>query len=388
LIAPVALVPSSPDRKRKGGRFVERVECVVVGAGAIGLSVARALALRGRETVVLEREGAFGTATSSRNSEVIHAGIYYAPGSLKARHCVAGKHMLYDYCQRMGIGHSRLGKLIVACAEDEIAVLHELKSRAGRNGVDDLRLLGRDEARALEPELECVAALLSPSTGIVDSHGLMLSLLGEIEGAGGALALRSEVTGVAAGDNGFSLTVGAGDDGFELGCRLLVNAAGLQATRLAQGFRGYDRAHVPPFHMLKGNYFSLAGRAPFSRLIYPVPVPGGAGTHITLDLGGQARFGPDTEPVDHIDYTVDPRRADSFYAAVRRYWPGLKDGTLAADYAGIRPRLGQLGDAWDFVLQGPETHGLTGLVQLYGIESPGLTACLAIGEAVADMLGA
>ena len=368
--------------------MADAIECVVVGAGVVGLAVARRLARDGREVVVLEAEGGIGCGTSSRNSEVIHAGIYYAPGSLKGRLCVAGKLALYDYCRSHGVPHKRLGKLIVATTEAEIATLADLKARAAGNGVGDLVYLDDAEARRLEPELHCVRALLSPSTGIVDSHALMLAYQGDAEDHGAALAFRSPLLAARVTNHGFRLGVGDGAGGLnEVDCAVLVNSAGLQALDVAHRIDGLPPARIPPGHYLKGNYFTLPGRPPFSRLIYPVPVPGGAGTHVTIDLGGQVRFGPDTQPIDRLDYDVDPRRADSFYAAVRRYFPRLRDGALQPGYAGIRPRLGaDARDAWDFVIQGPAEHGVPGLVNLFGIESPGLTASLAIADAVARAL--
>jgi L-2-hydroxyglutarate oxidase LhgO len=368
--------------------MADAVECVVVGAGVVGLATARRLALDGREVVVLEAEGGIGTGTSSRNSEVIHAGIYYEPGSLKGRLCVAGKLALYDYCSSRGVPHRRLGKLIVATTEAEVPTLAELKARAAGNGVLDLEDMDGRDARLLEPELRCVRALLSPSTGIVDSHALMLAYQGEAEDRGAAFAFRSPLLAARATRHGFRLAVGDGTGGrSEIDCAVLINSAGLQALAVARRIEGLPPTQIPPSHFLKGNYFTLAGRPPFARLIYPVPVPGGAGTHVTIDLAGQVRFGPDTQPVETLDYAVDPARADSFYAAIRRYYPGLRDGALQPGYAGIRPRLGtDARAARDFLIQGPAEHGVPGLVNLFGIESPGLTASLAIAEAVAHAL--
>lgn len=367
--------------------MVERVESVVVGAGVIGLAVARRLALSGQEVLLLEAARAIGTETSSRNSEVIHAGIYYTPGSLKARLSVRGRHLLYEYCASHGIAHRRTGKLIVATRSAEEPVLEQLAAQAAANGARDLRPLSGAEAIALEPALACTAALLSPSTGILDSHGLMLSLLGEAEDHGAALALQSPLLAVEPAPDGFRLTVDQADGGtMPLSCRRLVNAAGHGALPLARRIAGLAPEQIPAGHLLKGNYFSLSGKAPFRHLIYPVPVPGGAGTHLTLDLAGQARFGPDTEPVESFDYRVDPARAASFYGAIRRYYPGLKDDALAPAYAGIRPKIGKNGAMADFIIAGPESHGLAGLVNLFGIESPGLTASLAIAEEVAARL--
>lgn len=363
------------------------VDCVVIGAGVVGLAVARELALAGREVLVLEAQDAIGTGTSSRNSEVIHAGIYYPQGSLKARWCVEGKALLYAYCQERGIDHQRCGKLIVATSEAQRTKLQDIARHAAANGVGDLVLLSREEARALEPALECVAALHSPSTGIVDSHGLMLSLQGDLENAGGMVVFNSPLVAARCQDGGILLRT---DDGTELQASTVVNAAGLWAPDLARKFEGADLAQLPVAHYAKGNYFTLGGRAPFKHLIYPVPEVGGLGVHLTLDLGGQAKFGPDVQWVASADdLVVDPTRGEAFYAAVRRYWPALQDGALAAGYAGIRPKISGPGqpDA-DFVLQGPEVHAVPGLFHLLGIESPGLTSCVAIAKAVKQAVGA
>ena len=365
----------------------DKVDCVVVGGGVVGLAVARALALDGREVLVLEAASAIGTQTSSRNSEVIHAGIYYPQGSLKARLCVQGKAMLYDYCGEHGLPHRRCGKLIVATSPGQQAQLEDIRQRAAANGVDDLQWLTQGEARALEPELECVAALLSPSTGIVDSHALMLALLGDLENAGGLLALNSPLANAQCAQDAIYLEA---KDGTRISARTVVNAAGLHAPDLARSFAGLDPALVPQAAYAKGNYFTLSGRAPFSHLIYPVPEAAGLGVHLTLDLGGQAKFGPDVQWVDGPDdLVVDASRGQVFYAEVRKYWPGLRDGALAAGYAGIRPKIhGSQEPAADFLIQGPRQHGVAGLVNLFGIESPGLTSALAIGAHVAEMLRA
>ncbi|MDO5624289.1 MAG: NAD(P)/FAD-dependent oxidoreductase [Pseudomonadota bacterium] len=364
---------------------METLDTVVVGAGVVGLAVARALALAGREVVVLEAEGAFGTQTSARSSEVIHAGIYYPPGSLKARLCVQGRQMLYAYCAARGVAHQRLGKLIVATRAAQVDALHAIAERAQANGVHDLRLLTRAEALALEPALACEAALLSPSTGIVDSHALMLALLGDMENAGGMLVLKTCVDRVRAESSVIELTMA---DGTALACRQLVNAAGLHAVALAARIDGLAPQHVPRAFFAKGSYFTLSGRAPFARLVYPVPEPGGLGVHLTLDMGGQARFGPDVQWVDSADdLPVDPARGDAFYAEVRQYWPDLPDGALQADYAGMRPKISGPGQpAADFGVQGPREHGVPGLVNLFGIESPGLTSCLALADEVVGAL--
>ena len=364
----------------------DSVECVVIGAGVVGLAIARELALAGREVLILERHGAIGTETSSRNSEVVHAGLHYPAGSLKASSCVRGRNLLYAYCERHGVPYRRCGKLIVATNETQLDDLERIRADANRNGVDDLVELDRAAARRLEPALECVGALLSPSTGIVDTHALMLALLGEAERCGAALALHSPVLRLTVVDDGIRLECGH-DGEAHLVARWVVNAAGLGAIALAAGTQGLAAAHVPKAFLAKGSYFSLSGRAPFSRLIYPVPEPGGLGVHLTLDLGGQARFGPDVEWVETIDYAVDPARAAGFHAEIRKYWPGLPDGQLAPAYSGVRPKIVGPGEpAADFRIDGLETHGIAGLVNLFGIESPGLTATLAIAEYVAHKI--
>jgi len=364
----------------------EQVDCVVIGAGVIGLAIARALALAGREPIVLEAAAAVGTETSSRNSEVIHAGIYYPTASLKARLCVAGKQALYRYCQARHIPHRACGKLIVATESAQLATLERLRTQAAANGVTDLVWLDADQVRALEPMIRCVAALQSPSSGIIDSHALMLALQGDAENAGAIVVLRSPVTAGAVTPAGIELDVG-GTDPLRLQANTVINCAGLHAQKLARGLRGFPAAQIPPCHYAKGNYYVLAGRAPFNRLIYPVPEQAGLGVHVTLDLGNQARFGPDVEWVETIDYSVDLQRAERFYAAVRRYWPELADGALQPGYAGVRPKLQGPGEKpRDFLIQGPAVHGITGLVNLFGIESPGLTACLAIADYVVASL--
>ena len=363
---------------------MDQVECVVIGAGVVGLAVARALALAGREVMVLEAASGIGTGISSRNSEVIHAGIYYATGTLKARLCVQGRALLYDYCAGRGVGFARCGKLLVATEASQLPQLQGIVAQAARNGVDDLALLDAAQARALEPQLSCLAAIHSPSTGIVDSHGLMLALQGDIEHAGGMVVLNSALARATCASAGIELLM---RDGTRLRARRVVNAAGLQAPALARCFDGLDSRHVPPACFAKGNYFTLSGRAPFTRLIYPVPQAAGLGVHLTLDLGGQAKFGPDVQWVDSADdLTVDPRRGEGFYAEVRKYWPGLPDGALVPGYAGIRPKIhAPQQPACDFLIQGPREHGVPGLVNLFGIESPGLTSSLAIAEHVLKM---
>ena len=363
---------------------MDRVDCVVVGAGVVGLAIGRALAVAGREVLMLEAERMIGTGTSSRNSEVIHAGIYYPPGSLKARLCVEGRRMLYAYCAERGIGHRKLGKFIVGTQPAHEAKLAGILAHARGNGVENIDWITPRDALAAEPALRCVAALHSRETGIVDSHGLMLALQGDLENAGGLVAFDAPLARATRDAAGWTVATG-GAEPFTLGCDWLVNAAGLQAQQVAAAIEPLPPQHIPARVLARGCYFALPGRAPFSRLIYPVPVDGGLGVHLTLDLGGQAKFGPDVEWIDSIDYTVDPHRADGFYAEIREYWPALPDGALQPAYAGIRPKLSGPGEpAADFRIDGPQAHGVAGLVNLFGIESPGLTASLAIGAMVAD----
>jgi L-2-hydroxyglutarate oxidase LhgO len=366
---------------------MDRVECVVIGAGVIGLAVARRLAQSGREVIILEAAEGIGTVTSSRNSEVIHAGIYYAAGSLMARMCVSGRRALYEYCHDHGIPHRNCGKLIVATTPAETLRLEAIRARAEANGVSDLQTLSGDDARALEPALNCDAALLSPSTGIIDSHAFMLALRGDAEDAGAACAFHSPLLRVRAVAGRIELDVG-GSAPTTLECRLLVNAAGLDAPAIARGIDSMPIEMIPPTYLAKGSYFSCSARAPFSRLIYPVPEPGGLGVHLTLDMAGQARFGPDVEWVESIDYAVDPARAERFYPAIRRYWPTLPDGALMPSYSGMRPKIVPPAVAvQDFLIQGPHDHGVDGLINLFGIESPGLTSSLAIADHVGELAG-
>ena len=363
---------------------MDRVDAVVIGAGLVGLAVARALATAGREVVILESEDAIGTHTSSRNSEVIHAGIYYPQGSLKARACVQGRQRLYAYCAERGVPHRRCGKLIVATDAAQREELEGIRQRAHANGVTDVVRVSPAQACAMEPELHCVSALHSPSTGIIDSHALMLAYLGDAERAGAMLALKSPLAKGVVRTGGIELHVAGAEP---ILAAQVVNSAGLRAPSLARCIDGYPAELAPPELYAKGNYYSLAKRPPFSRLVYPVPEPGGLGVHVTLDLGGRVRFGPDVEWVDRIDYTVDPRRAERFYAAIWRYWPGLPDGALEPDFAGIRPKIsGKDAPAADFLVQGPRAHGVPGLVNLFGIESPGLTASLPLADAVLGQL--
>lgn len=387
---------------------MDRVDCIVIGAGVVGLACARAIAQAGLDVVIVECETAFGTGVSSRSSEVIHAGLYHPTGSRKALWCVHGARLLYDYCAQRGIAHRRCGKLLVATRDADVAALQALHAQGVANGVGGLQWLSRAQAQVLEPDLACVAALLSPVSGIVDSRGLMTALLGDAERAGAVLAVSSEVVGAARRGNVWRVRARAGgaDRGarasaavdVEIEARWIINAAGLDAQAVAASIDGFPAAAIPPRHLARGHYFSLAGRAPFSHLIYPVPVDGGLGVHLTLDLGGQARFGPDVEWIDattaaptrgrDLDQAVDIHRAGAFSAAVRRYWPGLPDGALVPAYSGIRPKLSGPGrPAADFRVDGPADHGCAGLVNLFGIESPGLTAAMAIAESVSSLLG-
>src|SRR6476660_3514996 len=364
---------------------MDKVECVVAGAGVIGLAVARRLAQAGREVIVLEAAEGIGTATSSRSSEVIHAGIYYPAGSLMARMCISGKRALYQYCSDHGIPHRNCGKLIVATTANEAAKLQSIRAHAEANGVLDLQTLSGDAARALEPALACDAALLSPSTGIIDSHAFMLALRGEAEDAGAAFAFHTPLLRARATGAGIELDAG-GSAPISLECRLLVNAAGLGATAVARSMEGMPIELIPPAYLAKGNYFACNAKAPFSHLIYPVPEPGGLGVHLTLDTAGQARFGPDVEWIETINYEVDPSRAERFYPAIRKYWPPLPDVALMPSYSGIRPKIVPPAVATqDFLMQGARDHGVAGLVNLFGIESPGLTSSLAIADHVAEL---
>ncbi len=370
--------------------MTDKIDCLVIGAGVVGLAIARAMALKGRDVIVVEAEPAIGTVTSARNSEVIHAGLYYPPGSLKGRLCVHGNAQLYDYAERHGVEHQRCGKLVVATSESEVAILKDVAGKAAANGCTTLDWLDGAAAHALEPELTCLAALSSPTTGILDSHGFMLSLQGELAALGGWVALSSPVVGGEALGGGILMQVG-GAQPMEVECTSVINCAGLDAQKVAGLLKGLAPSHIPKRHLCKGNYFSLTGKAPFSRLVYPVPGAVSLGCHYTRDLGGQGRFGPDAEwiadDVNAIDYTVDPARGDAFYAEIRRYWPGLADGALSPAYSGMRPKLQAPGEAaQDFAIHGPSVHGVSGLVNLFGIESPGLTASLAIGAYVADMV--
>jgi len=363
---------------------MESIETVVAGAGAVGLAVARALARSGREVLVLEAESAIGTATSSRNSEVIHAGIYYPPNYLKTRLCVEGRVALYRYCEEKGVEHRRIGKLILAAHDEEIPRLREMQCQAAGNGVD-LEWLDAGAAAELEPQVRCAAALFSPETGILDSHSLMLAMQGDLEAEGGMVVLNSPVTKISRSGSFFELEVG--QDGDRLACEFFVNSAGLGAQALASRMAFLSPDHIPEGRLVKGHYFYLSGPAPFRHLVYPLPVREGLGIHVTLDIAGQVRFGPDAVLVDRIDYDFDESRAPAFVEVIQTYYPGIRSRELRPGYTGIRPQLaGPGGLKQDFVIQGPPDHGLRGLVNLFGIESPGLTAVLAIGDYVVSLL--
>lgn len=365
---------------------MDKVESIVIGAGVIGLAVARELARRGQEVIILEAAESIGSVTTARNSCVIHAGIYYKHGSAKAQHCVTGRDMLYAYLRERGLPFKQCGKVIVAAHEGQTDKLHDIQRRAAANGVHDLQWLTAAQLVETEPEVHGVAGLFSPSTGILDVHEYIHSLLGEAEALGAVLALRCPVTGLAIADPGFVVQIG-GDAPFEIACRHLVNAAGLKGQQIASFLSGLRPSSIPPRYLAKGNYFSLSGRQPFRHLVYPVPEPGGLGVHATLDLASKTRFGPDVEWVETENYDVNPARAEQFYSAIRTYWPDLPDGALQPDYSGIRPKLVARGQPdGDFVIQGCAEHGLSGLVNLYGIESPGLTASLSIAATVASQL--
>lgn len=366
--------------------MTDRVDCIVIGAGVVGLAVARAVALTGREVVILEKADIIGSETSSRHSEVIHAGIYYAQDSLKARFCVDGKHAMYDFCDAHGVSYNRCGKIIVATDEAQLPELERLKANAAANGVGDLEWMTPADVTEMEPAVFCVGALLSPSTGILDSHSYMLALQGDAEEAGAMIAYMTPVIGGKVVNDGIRLDCG-GAAPMSLTADLVINSAGLWAQSVAATIEGVPRDSVPPTYYCKGNYYTLSGKPPFRRPIYPVPEKAGLGVHVTVDLGGQVRFGPDVEWVDSIDYDVDPARADKFYAAIRKYYPALKDGAIQPGYSGIRPKI-QAPDeaARDFLIQGPDDHGVPGLINLYGIESPGMTSSLAIANYVKKLI--
>lgn len=365
---------------------MDDVECIVIGAGVIGLAAARALARAGREVFILERERHFGMHTSSRNSEVIHAGIHYEPDSLKARLCVRGRELLYRYCAVRGIAHRRCGKLTVAATPEQVATLEKIEANARASGVYDLEWWDESQARRAEPQLKCVCALASPSTGIVDSHGLMQSLLADAEAGGAHLAYGSQVCGMRPTPAGVEVAINQ-QTAAVVRARVVVNCAGLEAEQVARGIEGFPPQHIPRVSFAKGSYFALSGASPFSRLIYPAPREGGhLGIHMTLDLAGAARFGPDTQWVDSIDYTVDPQRVGLFAEVIRQYWPGVDESRLHPAYAGIRPKVSGPGEATrDFYISAPRAHGVAGIVNLFGMESPGLTASLALGDYIAGL---
>ena len=360
------------------------MQVLVVGAGVVGLGIARAVALAGHEVIVAEAESAIGTVTSSRHSEVIHAGLYYPTNSLRALHCPRSRRMLYDYCATRGVPHRKTGKIVVATNDNELKRLDDIYKQAQINGCENLALIDAAAVKKLEPEVFCVGAMNSPETGIIDSHSYMLALRGEIEDHGGMIALNTRIERLVQVPSGWEIHFG---DGETIVVDAVVNSAGLGAQKLARATEGYPQARVPRLALAKGNYFSYAGRPVFKRLVYPTPVPGGLGTHVVLDLGGRMRFGPDVEWIEHENYDVDPGRAAAFYGSIRKYWPGLPDNSLIPDYAGIRPKISAQGEPQkDFIIDAPKHHGVPRLVMLFGIESPGLTSSLSIGEDVANYL--
>ena len=366
--------------------MADQLDCVVVGAGVVGLAIGRALANAGREVVVLEAEPEIGMHTSSRNSEVIHAGIYYEEGSLKATLCVQGREMLYDYCEARHIPHKRIGKLIVASHENELARLDAIRAKAEKNGVRNLQQIGKAEIREREPAIAAEAALFSPSTGIIDSHALMLALQADIEACGGVVLMHSKVASARVSNDGFGLSLEDSEETFR--CTTLINSAGLFAGKLANRIDGLEDKYVPTTHLAIGHYFAYQGKSPFNHLVYPLPIDGGLGVHATNDMGGAARFGPDVEWINDVDYAFEESRRDEFVKSIRRYFPDLDETKLTPAYTGIRPKLSGPGEsARDFVIQGASAHGIPGLVNLFGIESPGLTACLAIGDYVGRAAG-
>jgi len=366
---------------------MEKADCVVVGAGVIGLAVARALALAGREVLVLEAHDCIGSEISSRNSEVIHAGIYYPAGSLKAKFCVQGRKQLYNYCEEHHVPFKRCGKLIIATDEQQQSNLQPMLEKARNNGVDDIVCLDKNEMQRREPQVKCVSALWSPSTGLIDSHGYMLALQADLENAGGIIIFNTRVTAGSGTNRSPELAVTSSGSSFRLTANTVVNCAGLGGDKLAHAIDGIKRQTLPVYHYAKGNYFTYSGKSPFTSLIYPLPNEYGLGIHATHDMAGNLRFGPDVEWIDEIDYEVDPRRSGMFYEAIRSYWPDLMDKTLLPAYAGIRPKLNRLGSpAADFAIQDETEHGVAGLINLFGIESPGLTSSLALADHVSEML--
>jgi len=367
---------------------MEKADCVVVGAGVVGLAVARALAIAGREVIVLESQDCIGSGISPRNSEVIHAGIYYASGSLKALLCVKGRQQLYRYCEERHVPFKRCGKFIVATDEQQQSKLQDILQKARGNGVDDMQLLGQAQVQCREPQIQCVSALWSPSTGVIDSHRYMLALQADLENSGGVVVFNTAVVSGSATTDALLLELQSGDSAFELAATTVVNCAGLGSDRLAHAIDGIRQETLPTYSYAKGNYFSYAGKSPFSSLIYPVPNDYGLGVHVTHDIGGNLRFGPDVEWVDELDYEVDPQRGEGFYEAIRSYWPDLPDNSLRPAYAGIRPKISGKGSAAaDFVIQDERAHGVSGLINLFGIESPGLTSSLALADHVSGIAG-
>ncbi|HXF17849.1 MAG TPA: NAD(P)/FAD-dependent oxidoreductase [Burkholderiales bacterium] len=366
--------------------MAEQIDCAVIGAGVVGLAIARELAMAGREVIVLEAADAIGTHTSSRNSEVIHAGLYYPKGSLKARFCVTGKGLLYEYCSVHGVPHSNLGKIVVAVTADEVTILKSYVEKAQQNGVTDLRWLSVEALRELEPAVECVAGFHSPSTGIIDSHALMLAYQGDAESCGASVVFKSRVESGEVTGEGIVLNV-SGEESMSIACQSVVNSAGLFAQDVARSVQGIPKSSIPPQYFAKAHYYTLSGKAPFRRLVYPVASHAHLGVHVTVDMAGQIRFGPDVSWVNGVDYTFDVSREPLFYEAIRKYYPALKQGQLQPGYTGIRPKVsGPKEPAADFIIQGPKHHGVAGLVNLYGIESPGLTASLAIAQHVKQLL--
>lgn len=364
---------------------MEQVDCIIIGAGVIGLAIARSLSMSGKEVIILDKETSFGMETSSRNSEVIHAGIYYPKNSLKAKLCVQGRDLLYRYCQERHISHKKCGKLIIACSDQEIEALQSIKRTAKANGVDDLIFLDEKQVLEKEPELEVIAGLLSPSTGIVDSHNFMLSLLGDVENNGGIFAPRSKFLSGEITKDKFILNIQDTESfqEFQIQTKTLINAAGLHAASLLKDLKGFPQRHIPPTYYAKGNYFSLSSRTSFNHLIYPVPEVGGLGIHLTLDMAGNARFGPNVEWVEDVsDYTVNEKLRDIFFESIKKYWPHIKKEALVPGYSGIRPKIAPRGQTGDFIIQTNEEHGIPNLVNLFGIESPGLTSSLAVGDLV------
>jgi L-2-hydroxyglutarate oxidase LhgO len=366
--------------------MIEKLDCAVIGGGVVGLAIARRLALDGRRVVLFEAEKATGLHTSSRNSEVVHAGIHYPVGSLKARLCVQGRRMLAEYCAARGVARTAIGKIVVAVEEAEIGELDRLLQQAAANGVNDLVRLSARETRELEPAVTCVGALSSPSTGLVDSHGLMHSLADDARAAGAEIVLASPVMGGTVVEAGVELDIGGPDPG-RFHFRAVINSAGFSAPAVARTLRGLDASTIPQAYFAKGHYFTLSGPSPFRRLVYPLPTKGGLGIHVALDLAGNVRFGPDAIWVDRPDYRFDESRSDFFYRAIRRYYPALRDGALGPGFVGVRPKIGPEDAGFvDFVVQGHEVHGVPGLVNLYGIDSPGLTSALALAEEVAQRI--